>query len=272
MTASQTPDLQEHDYWVPALQRGLRILEMFGSQQRTLSSNDIAAALGVSLSSIYRILFTLSEMGYLRKLDRNTYELGPQVISNGFSYLASRDIVDVTMPFLNTLRDKTSLSCHLSVREHTESVYLYRAFAAQRLSVNIPVGTRIPCHCTAMGRVLLSELPSQTLDQLYQSVRLDDYPPPAPKSLPELAQLLAEDRERGWVLHRSDYSTAIATAVRDHTGQIVAAINLSGPEAVLDRDAVRSQCLQLLLDTAAAISAQLGCSPGCAAKALHPRR
>ena len=216
MTAGNA-ELPENDYWVPALQRGLRILEMFDGVQRTLGSNEIAARLGVSVSAIYRILFTLSEMGYLRKIDRNTYELGTQLISNGFSYLASRDIVDVAMPLLNTLRDKTSLSCHLAIREQTESLYLYRAFAAQRLSVNIPIGTRIPCHCTAMGRILLSELPADTLDQLYQRVRLDDYPPPAPKSLPELAQLLGEDRERGWVLHRSDYSTAIASAVRDHT-------------------------------------------------------
>ncbi|MBG6378950.1 IclR family transcriptional regulator [Pseudomonas aeruginosa] len=261
MTAANA-ELPENDYWVPALQRGLRILEMFDGVQRTLGSNEIAARLGVSVSAIYRILFTLSEMGYLRKIDRNTYELGTQVISNGFSYLASRDIVDVAMPLLNTLRDKTSLSCHLAIREQTESLYLYRAFAAQRLSVNIPIGTRIPCHCTAMGRILLSELPAETLDQLYQRVRLDDYPPPAPKSLPELAQLLGEDRERGWVLHRSDYSTAIASAVRDHTDSIVAAINLSGPEAVLDNEAVRSQCLQLLLHTAGEISAQLGSGYG----------
>jgi len=219
---------------------------------------DIAERLGLSVSAIYRIVYTLSEMGYLRKVAKNTYELGPQVVSDGFSYLASRDLVDIALPHLNGLRDRTSLSCHLTIRERTDSLYLYRAFAAQRLSVNIPIGTRIPCHCTAMGRILLSELPADTLDQLYQRVRLDDYPPPAPKSLPELAQLLGEDRERGWVLHRSDYSTAIASAVRDHTGNIVAAINLSGPEAVLDNEAVRSQCLQLLLHTAGEISAQLG--------------
>jgi len=258
MSAQDTTDSKGNDYLVPALQRGLRILEMFNDQERALGSNEIAIKLGVSLSSIYRILFTLTEMGYLQKLGKNLYELGPQVISPGFSYLASRDVVDVAVPFLNTLRDKTSLSCHITIREQTESLYVYRAFAPQRLSVNIPIGTRIPCHCTAMGRVLLCELSTDKLNQLYQSVRLDDYPPPAPKSLPELLQLLTEDRERGWVIHRSDYSTAIATAIRDHTGSIVAAINLSGPEAVLDTETVRSQCVELLLHTASCISAQLG--------------
>ena len=173
-----------NDYRVPALFRGLLILQMFNAQTRTLSMNELAEGLGVTVSAIYRIVHTLTEMGYLRKLAKNTYELGPQVVSDGFSYLASRDLVDIAAPHLNALRDRTSLSCHLSIREQTDSLYIYRAFAAQRLSVNIPIGTRIPCHCTAMGRMLLTGLSPAALDALYQSVRLDDHPPPAPKTLP----------------------------------------------------------------------------------------
>lgn len=257
MTTYEEPG-RDTDYMVPALQRGLCILQMFGARQRTLGSSEIAERLGVSVSAIYRILHTLSEMGYLRKLAKNTYELGPQVVSDGFSYLASRDIVDLALPHLNALRDRTSLSCHLSIREHTDSLYLYRAFAAQRLSVNIPIGTRIPCHCTAMGRILLSGLAPDALDALYLHVRLDDYPPPAPKTLPELQQTIAEDRERGWVLHRSDYSTAIATGIRNHLGEVVAAINLSGPDAVMDSPESQAHYLAALQQTAQRISAELG--------------
>ena len=115
-----------------------------------------AERLGVSPSAVYRIVQTLADMGYLRKIGRNAFELGPQVISDGFAYLASRDLVEVAMAHLNDLRDRTSLSCHLSIREQTDSLYLYRALAPQRLAVNIPVGTRLPCHSTALGRVLLN--------------------------------------------------------------------------------------------------------------------
>jgi len=249
---------RETDYRVPSLQRGLAILQMFNASRRTLSMAEMAERLGVSVSAIYRIIHTLCEMGYLRKLGKNSYELGPQVVSDGFAYLSSRDLVDVALPHLNVLRDRTSLSCHLSIREQTDSLYLYRAFAAQRLSVNIPIGTRIPCHCTAMGRMLLSGLSQGELDSLYLHVRLDDYPPPAPRTLPELHALLSEDRARGWVLHRSDYSTAIACAVHDHRGAVAAAINLSGPDAVMDDESVRSHYRQALQQCARAISRELG--------------
>ncbi|PPC74331.1 IclR family transcriptional regulator [Pokkaliibacter plantistimulans] len=247
-----------NDYRVPALFRGLLILQMFNAQTRTLSMNELAEGLGVTVSAIYRIVHTLTEMGYLRKLAKNTYELGPQVVSDGFSYLASRDLVDIAAPHLNALRDRTSLSCHLSIREQTDSLYIYRAFAAQRLSVNIPIGTRIPCHCTAMGRMLLTGLSPAALDALYQSVRLDDHPPPAPKTLPALRQMISDDRERGWVIHRSDYSTAIARGIYNHLGEVVAAINLSGPEAVMDGEVSREHFQQELAQTAEAISRELG--------------
>jgi IclR family pca regulon transcriptional regulator len=251
---------READYRVPALHRGLTILQMFNARERTLSMSDIAERLGVSISAIYRIVFTLTEMGYLRKIAKNTYELGPQVVSDGFSYLASRDLVDIAGPHLNALRDRTSLSCHLTIREQTDSLYIHRAFAAQRLSVNIPIGTRIPCHITAMGRILLTGLTPDGLASLYQHVRLDDYPPPAPKTLPELQQMIAEDRERGWVLHRSDYSTAIACGIRNHLGDVVAAINLSGPDAVMDNAMARERFSAELQHTARAISLELGAS------------
>ncbi|MFK3799207.1 MULTISPECIES: IclR family transcriptional regulator [unclassified Pseudomonas] len=256
MNIIESPD-KDTDYSVPALARGLSVLAMFDARTRSLSMQEIASRLGVTPSAVYRILFTLTDMGYLNK--HNTqYELGARVISDGFSYLASRDIVEVAMPHLNDLRDRTSLSCHLSIREQTDSLYLYRAFAAQRLSVNIPVGTRIACHCTAMGRMLLTALNEAELGALYQHIRLDDYPTPAPRTLPELQGLIAEDRAQGWVLHRSDYSTAIATSVKDHTGLVTAAINLSGPDAVMDPDGARERFLALLLECSMKISRDLG--------------
>ncbi|WBG61550.1 IclR family transcriptional regulator [Pseudomonas citronellolis] len=249
--------MSESDYRVPALERGLNLLGLFNARQRSLGMNEMAERLGVSPSALYRIVQTLQDMGYLNRLERNQYELGARVISDGFAYLSSRDIVEIALPHLNALRDSTSLSCHLSIREQTDSLYIYRAFAPQRLTVNIPVGTRLPCHVTALGRVLLTALDEDGLAQLYQQVRLDDYPPPAPRTLLELQHTIAEDRERGWVLHRSDYSTAIATAIRDRSGQVVAAINLSGPEAVLATPSAEGRYLGLLRETAAAISTEL---------------
>ncbi|MFP5302018.1 IclR family transcriptional regulator [Cobetia sp. SIMBA_158] len=249
---------RENDYTVPALFRGLRILEMFSSSRKVLTTNDFAEELGTSNSAIYRIVITLTDMGYLKKIARNTYELGPQVISLGFSYLASRDLVEVVAPHLDTLRDQTTMSCHLSVREGTDAIYLYRAFAAQRISVNIPIGSRLPCHVSAMGRILLTVLGEDELQQLYRQIRLDDYPPPAPQNLPALKDAIEEARRQGWVESRSDYATAIATGLYDHTGHLVGAINISGPDAMMADERRRLLLRGALMDCARHINHELG--------------
>lgn len=247
-------------YIVPALQKALRVLELFSAERRSLTTADFAAHLGVSASSIYRIVFTLTEMGYLTKTGRNTYELGPQVVSRGFSFLAGREILQVAVPYINRLRDDTSMSSHMAVREGTEAIYIYRALAPQRISVNVPVGSRFPCHTIAMGRVLLTALDDDDLTTLYKGVRIDGYPPPAPQTLLELKERIAADRRAGWALDYSDYSTAIAAPIRDYVGQVVAAINVSGPDVVMHADGVQDNLRAALLKTAEAISRDLGWS------------
>ena len=74
---------EEKDYTVPALARGLSILEFFNQERRVLSTQELADQLGLSKAAIYRIVQTLTEMQYLNKLARNTYELGPAVVSLG---------------------------------------------------------------------------------------------------------------------------------------------------------------------------------------------
>lgn len=250
--------MSEKDYTVPALYKGLRILEMFDSNFRALSQVEMADRLGVSTSSIYRIVQTLTSMGYLNKIGTNTYALGTQVVSRGFSYLASREIVEVAAPFITRLRDSTSLSSHVGVRDGTEVLYVFRALALQRVSVNVPVGTRFPLHTTAMGRALLMGMAPGELQSLFQGQRLDGYPRPAPQTMPELIALCEKERAQGWTRHYSDHSTALAVPIRNFTGQVIAAINISGPDPVMNAEGVMETLLSELRQTASEIMRQVG--------------
>lgn len=250
--------MSEKDYTVPALQKGLHILEMFDSQCRALSQSDMAERLGVSSSSIYRIVQTLTTMGYLNKIGTNTYALGTQVVSRGFSYLASREIVEVAAPLVTRLRDSTSLSVHVGIRDGAEVLYVFRALALQRVSVNVPVGTRFPLHTTAMGRALLMGMTPDELQTVFQGRRLDGYPHPAPRTLPELITLSEKERAQGWTRHYSDHSTALAMPIRNFTGKVVAAVNISGPDPVMNAEGTTDTLLAELGHTAREIMRQIG--------------
>lgn len=255
MGASQK---ENPDYLVPALVKGLQILALYSRRERVLTIGEIAERLAISTSAIYRSVVTLTEMNYLRKVGRNAYELGPMVLSRGFCYLASRDIVKTAAPHLDALRDETSASCHLAIREGTDAVYIYRAASPQIMMVNVPVGTRFPCHAVAIGRALLSGLSDENLRKLYSGVALDGQTATGVTSLPQLMTLVAAARERGVSISGSDFSTAIATPIRDYTGLVMAAINVSVPDHVIETPGVREHLIACLLRTAAAIAAERG--------------
>jgi DNA-binding IclR family transcriptional regulator len=248
----------QQDYMVPALKKGLQILEMFNRRDRFLTIGDFARGLDVSTSAIYRTVVTLTEMNYLKKAGRNAYELGPRVLSRGFCYLASRDILNTAAPCLDELRDETSASCHLAIREGIETIYIYRAASPQVMMVNVPVGTRFPCHSVAMGRALLCDLKDETLRKLYSGVALDGQADDGINSLPQLLVAVAGVRRSGISVSGSDFSTAIATPIRDYTGKVVAAINISAPDFMMETTGVRDHLTACLLKTAATISSQLG--------------
>ncbi|MEM5527957.1 IclR family transcriptional regulator [Gammaproteobacteria bacterium AS21] len=250
--------VQEKNYTVPALSRGLKILGMFSQKTPILNTNDFAENLGVSTSSIYRIVQTLTDMNFLKKISRNTYQLGPAVISQGYTYLAGKDIIDISITHLQNLRDVTSVSCHLAVREEREVIYIYRALASQRLSVNIPIGTRLPCHSTALGRALLTGLNDSELSQLYYGAQLDNVESHNPQSLPALKLKVRDEREQGYSINQSDLATAIAAPIRDHHNNIIAAINISGPDAFIQGKEISIEITHQLQQTALAISEELG--------------
>ena len=251
-------DTEKKNYTVPALERGLSILQLFDEDRKVLSTKDLSEHLGLSASALYRIVQTLTDMKYLTKIARNTYELGPAVISAGYCFLASREIVDVAAPHLHQLRSATSVSCHLGIRDGLDTLYIYRALASQRLSVNIPLGTRLPCHGNALGRSLLSGLKAQALEQLYLNVPMDNVPKPQPQSLLELKLRLKEETLQGYAMSRSDFATAMAVPLRNYANEVVAAINLSGPDVYMRGDAAQRQVTRALLQAAADISAELG--------------
>ncbi|MDX2453631.1 IclR family transcriptional regulator [Desulfosarcina sp.] len=238
------------DYTVPALKKGLQILELFSVRQRVLTVGEVAERLEVSTSAIYRTIVTLTEMHYLKKAGRNAYELGPMVLSRGFCYLASRDILNTAATRLDELRDETSASCHLAIREGIEAIYIYRAALPQIMMVNVPVGTRFPCHTVSIGRALLCGLSDASLRSHYSGVPLDGYGSGGINSLPQLLVAVAEARRTGISVSGSDFSTAMATPVRDYTGNVVAAINVSVPDFIIETSGVRDHLIACLMNTA----------------------
>jgi DNA-binding IclR family transcriptional regulator len=247
-------------YLVPALTRGREILSALSGERRSLTLSDVAASLGVTRSSAYRLLYTLVHLGFvIYDADSKSYQLGPEILNLGVGYLASRDLVEVAMPHLNRLRDRTGWSAHLGELHGAEVVYLARVATRRSIASTVHVGTRLPARVTTMGRVLLSGLSEQDIRDLYG----DDLgiKTKAAVNLPGLLDQLAADRVRGFVVQNSVYEPGVASVaapVRDMTDRIVAAINISAVAMFTDDAELNGPLRTEVVAAAQAISREIG--------------
>jgi DNA-binding IclR family transcriptional regulator len=194
---------EKNRYIVPGLERGLRLLQLFSRQQRTLGAPEIAKALGVPRSTVFRLIQTLEQLDFLERAANGSYQLGPAVLRVGFEYLASLEITELARPIVEKLRDRTGFAAQLSIRDGREAVVVLKMSAASAFASTVQVGTRFPVHATAYGRVLISDMKADELKKLLPDVRLPSASPNTPKTPAALAKLLADDRARGYVVSES---------------------------------------------------------------------
>lgn len=256
--ASSAPG--DERYLVPALIRGLTILQRLSGETRGLTLSEVAAALGVTRSSAYRLLFTLGHLGFVVfDADTKTYALGPEVLRLGYGYLASRDLVEVATPHLVRLRDRTGWSAHLGELQGRDVVYLARVATRRSIASTVHVGTRLPARATTMGRILLSGLTSDEVRDLYRD---QPYSSEAGQgSLADLEAQLAGDRANGVVVQNSGYEPGVASVaapVRDTSGKIIAAINISAVALLTTETDLQGPLMAEVVATAQAISRDLG--------------
>lgn len=256
----QAPVALHDQYMVPGLERGLRLLGLFDARTPELPLADIARKLAVPRSTAFRLAYTLAHLGFLKRT-ANGFRIGPKVMSLGFAYLASLDIVDLARPELIALRDVTGASAHLGILDGNEVVYIAQVPSLNQLASRISVGARFPAHAMSMGRLLLSQLSDEDLAELYPEPTLPALTADTPATLADLKRRMADDRERGFVISRGAYERgiiAVAAPIRNDQDEIIAAINISGPAAALDTPTLETDVKDRVVTAAIGLSRQLG--------------
>ncbi|MFC3727225.1 IclR family transcriptional regulator [Neoaquamicrobium sediminum] len=250
---------------MPGLIRGLEVLQAFTPETREMTLSDIARRLGTTRSAAFRAVYTLAHHGYLLH-DQQTarYTLGPAVLRLGYGYLATRELVEIALPELEKLRDATDWSAHLGVRDGRFVLYMLRVPSHLGLASIVHVGSRLPAAGTTMGRVLLTDLNEDGLLRLYRDETYQNAPGQTPRSLTELVAQWRRDRNADAIVQIGSFETGIASVaapVRDISGNIVAAINVTRAASGNIADDIEAGVKTEVLRTAAAITRLLGGLP-----------
>lgn len=259
---STEAEVDTDQYIVPALRRGLAVLRLFRHDRRVISLPEIVRELGVTRATAFRLAYTLEADGYLQRTPHsNAFQLGINLLSLGFEYLGSLDLVEVARPILEDLRDRADASAHLAVQDGTEIVYVLKAPSRHRLRSNVTVGTRMPIHTTSIGHALMFDSSPEELKTLFAGVNMRERFAHAPADANALYKELVEERKLGYVVYRSrfvDGLHSVAAPVRDASGHIVAGLNVSDYESIPAMGELEGSVKDEVLRAAKAISRGLG--------------
>jgi IclR family pca regulon transcriptional regulator len=260
----ETPS-RSADY-VQSLERGLAVMRAFDVEHRALTLSDVARATGLTRATARRFLLTLSELGYVSFLD-GRFSLRPRVLELGYPYLSSLGLPELAPPHMERLVAQVNESSSISVLDETDIVYVVRVPTRRIMSITLSVGTRLPAHATSMGRVLLAGLDEAELDALLSRIELRPLTARTVTDREALKQLLVRVRRQGYALTDQELEEglrSIAVPIRDASGAVAAALNVSVHASRSTASALKRNVLPLALETAAAIEADLrglGASP-----------
>jgi IclR family transcriptional regulator, pca regulon regulatory protein len=226
---------------------------------------EIAEELGISRSTTHRYVVTLFALGYLEQDSSRRYRLGLRVTDLGMSALNATSLRERAHPCLDELRRETSYPVSIAVLNGAEIVYVDRApsFRPEHAAIDLGLdtGSRLPAHCTAMGKVLLANLPEREQSELLATMKLTRCGPNTIVSKNALRVELEQIREEGFAVDDEELAEglhAIAVPVRSVSREVAAAVGLSAPTSTVSLEDLVDALGPHLISTADRISARLG--------------
>lgn len=228
--------------------KGLLVIEAFGVGIDRLSITDVARETGMDRATSRRCLLTLVNGGYA-SFDGKFFSLTPKILRLGYSYLASARLPAVVQPFLDHMMEATQQPASAGVIDGHHIVHIARASQRRVMSTNLSPGSRIPAYCSAMGRVLLADLPEENARALLLEMDLQKL---TDKTLTDIDQIMEQvqlTRTRGYGAVDQEFEVglcALAVPVRNTRGRIICAINIGSQAYVTPMESLIAAHLDLM--------------------------
>ncbi len=267
-------DVARREY-VQSIERGFAVIKAFSGRADALTITDVARRTGLSRAASRRFLLTLKELGYVAGED-GVFRLTPRVLDLGYTFLSTMRLPDIAQGVMEEVVATVHESCSVTVLDGAEIVYVARVPAKRIMSISLAVGARLPAYPTSMGRVLLSGLSKPALDSYFAEVVLEPLTEHTILDPAELRRAIDQVRERGWAMIDQEVEVgvrSVAAPIRDRSGRIVAATNISSHASRVNLKEMRTVYLPVLLAAAAKISEMMGApAPQYVSETLNSKR
>jgi IclR family transcriptional regulator, KDG regulon repressor len=216
-----------------SLAKGLAVLETLASSPRPLTAAQLSQQLKYPRPTLYRILDTLLFHDFvMREGDGAFYRLSFKVLDLGHQLLERTDLLGAARPVLQRLEAEFRETVHLAVHQDGRMVYLDKCEGSGPFCTHSRPGSRVPMHCTALGKAILAFLPTPRTRAILRTHGMPRYTARTTVSGAAMERELSTIRRLGYALDDVEFEPdvrCVGAPILDHRGQPVAAISVSAP-------------------------------------------
>lgn len=243
-----------------SVKNALKILKSFTTTQPVKRVSDLAEELGVSKSTVSRLISTLVSEDFLAP-DTETagYRLGYSVLTLGGALTSTNELYREVAPVLNNIVLQTGESAHVAVLEGQDVIYLNKNTGPYYSNILTSVGAHNAAYAASSGKVILAEADPEVIDQMFEE-GVKAYTEHTITNPIKFKKELEKVRRQGYAMSieeitKNNYS--IAVPVRDMSGKIACAITVVGPLSRVNKGKLE-QFIKIMKEAAYDASERLG--------------
>jgi DNA-binding IclR family transcriptional regulator len=242
--------MNESNYKVPNLEKGILILELLANSNRAMTLNDIKAEVNVSQTTVYRILHTLVRHGYLLYNDASKkYKISRKMLSLGFQAIQEQSLLEVVLPKMRELRDVVKESVFLGVMGEEKGIFIEQVLGTHAFCFVLTPGKLFDLHCSAPGKALMAFMPEVLRNSFLQKMKYEIYNANTISNEADYLEELEKVRKLGYAVDREEELhgvICVGAPIFNYSNAPCGAIWLSGPKDRLPDNIIEQHAATIL--------------------------
>jgi DNA-binding IclR family transcriptional regulator len=230
------------------------------SEKQPLRPTELVHKLGMSRSSVHRLLATLERLGCVEKTIESQYRLGLKIFVLGNSDPFRKKLIEIAHPYMTWLAEISQENVNLALMYGRELLYIDKIESSHYLKLDQPIGKTDPVYCTALGKALLSGMTEQEFRAFCKSTELTRRTKRTITDPDALWTAINKVKRNGYAIDLEELNEGIhciGAPIRDYNGKVIAAISISAPAVRLTKERIE-ELRAPLIETSKEISRKMG--------------
>jgi DNA-binding IclR family transcriptional regulator len=249
---------------IQSIERAAAILRLLSGRSRRLGVVDLAGELGLPKGTVHGLLRTLQHVGFVEQdPETGKYGLGAALLHMGSSYLDGNELRTRALNWSDSLAGRSQEEVRIGTLHDSQVLVVHHVFRPDDSLQTLDVGSLLPAHATALGKVLLAYHPYVAAELVKQGLPSFTFATICDRE--RLDRELQRVRDRGWASEIGELTPAqvsLAAPITDRSGVTVGAMAIFGsPERLLAARQPRGELLAYVREAARAVSRELGAIP-----------